>query len=1192
VDSHCTIQLPTLLSELSKHPNRLPQSWYAPLSIALASGSPQLVSSVLQALSDIYSTGSLPASDGNQNPILASISAALTGFPYPVYAQSTLQITRFSLGVINGESAPDSPIHGQPLLNYFQAIYRCALAGLNPAEVHAARTALSQAAQLLAQRFESPPTYDAGLSVMAYQLSRKIIFNCLNDDLFDVLDNSSTNSPLANVYESDVLLVLKFLCSGSLGRSESSEDSVALRAASISIELVATFVATDAEVMYTSIQYLRLIKTSVCSLILRHSRSTSFPVFRATLGLCHLLVMRYRDILKAEASVFFSSLFVRVLESPFPVQFKLAVIERFGRFTPSFLGEIFVNFDCDIDLRELNVFEQIISSIVNLAEIPEAVHCLARILKQLDEWSQNVQTAESPSTQRPSQIEQTRKLKALYSKAIDDFNADPEHNLKSLVESGLVKNEPKRIAEFLHTHRPLLSPRSVGILLGSPNDFFKQIMYEYVDYIDFRSQSLCEALYSFLSMFRLPPESQQISRIIEKFSESYYLGHPSEFPSASIVYDASFAAVVLHTDAWNPHVKNKMQKAQFVRLYQDLEEGDAMPVEFVESIYDYVVSHEIQLLGSVTMTEDFRSPEQKSQDSYKQSLEHIRDAQKRMRSSPGSEIRWVSPVRPDTIRPMFEAIWMPLNALASNILSDGGDEALVVSALAIITSSIAIAARFYLETESVVCMSSLSTFTRLQSWAPIEVQNLRAIRELLEMSKTFSSYFEPVWEKILFLFAQLHSLILAHKASMPGEQSISEVARINAEIIAEYVPQKSIDELFDRSSFFAPTAIIPFVTALCKVSNREFSQHPPGTFCLQKIIEVASANMGQERGWFTWRLIWKPVSRHLVEAGCFPQEGIARAALDSLRQLAAKFLGQRELHGFRYQRDFLKPFHLILRKSKSKAIRLHSLRCLNHTVRQSHAKMKSGWETVLSMLESAATITEVNRLALTFLIDVLERNLPALIDERLLPNAVKAVSKFVIIGRNIRESALYVLAGVFEEMMKLKVAESELKPVLAAIGSAMIDVDAVLINLKIARQSIRPQYWSVVTPWVQHVILNKPERWFKRCGESLLEWAILGSVDTHPEECLRLVMQSTTLLSLRILSVCARVLRAQLSQNPGAKEAATILAQGLISSLEAEDSQDEIEFMSGLVLDLAEILDARELLGLIPYQLRCLEFTS
>jgi hypothetical protein len=95
------------------------------------------------------------------------------------------------------------PIHGQQLLHFFQAIYRCALAGLNPAEAHAARTAFSQAAQLLAQRFESPPTYETGLSVIAYQLSRKIIFNCLNDDLFDVLDNLSANSPLANVYESE-----------------------------------------------------------------------------------------------------------------------------------------------------------------------------------------------------------------------------------------------------------------------------------------------------------------------------------------------------------------------------------------------------------------------------------------------------------------------------------------------------------------------------------------------------------------------------------------------------------------------------------------------------------------------------------------------------------------------------------------------------------------------------------------------------------------------------------------------------------------------------------------------------------------------------------------------------------------------------------------------------------------------------
>jgi hypothetical protein len=71
------------------------------------------------------------------------------------------------------------------------------------------------------------------------------------------------------------------------------------------------------------------------------------------------------------------------------------------------------------------------------------------------------------------------------------------------------------------------------------------------------------------------------------------------------------------------------------------------------------------------------------------------------------------------------------------------------------------------------------------------------------------------------------------------------------------------------------------------------------------------------------------------------------------------------------------------------------------------------------------------------------------------------------------------------------------------------------------------------------------------------------------------------LSSLRILSVAAQVLNTKLLESPGAKEAATILAQGLISSLEVEDSKEHIELMSGLVVNLAEILGTRELLALI-----------
>lgn len=1155
-----------------------PENWNLPLRVALKHGTAQHINSVLSALSDLYCHSELHFNLQESNiPFLVEVGNILSEFSKDISASCTLQITRFCLGVINGESSCDSPIHGQTILNYFQAIFACAIYGTNQTEKTGARTALTQAVQIIASRFEAPPIYDTEISLLAYQLSRRITFSCINNDLFDLLDNSASIPPPSNVYENDALLLLKALCNNSLAIAEGTEGNTQLKSALFSIELATAFLSVDKEVMFTSLRYLQLVKNLVCSLVLRHTHSSSFPVFRATLSLCHTLMMRYRDILKAEASVFFSSLFFRIIDTDAPKLFKNAVIDRIERFSPSFLAEIFVNFDCDIDLQEANIFEHLISSLIKSADNEiESLKCIATMLKQLNDWSRQ------HKTKTISPFDKTRKLKALYSKAIDAFNADPEHNLHMLIESGLVKEDPKSVAAFFHSHRTLLNPTGVGLILGNSKPFQKEIMHEYIDQIEFTSLSLVEALYKFLSMFRLPPESQQIDRIIEKFAHAFYLSHGDEFKSASIVYDAAFAIVILHTDAHNMQVKHKMEKNEFIKLYRGMDEGDALPTNYLETIYDYVVAHEITLLGSnqsMTMLEDFRSPTQKGVESYKQSLEHIHDAQKRMRSSVGSEIRWVCPVNPDTVRPMFETIWMPLNALSAKILSEGGSDEAISSALTILTSSIDISARFYMETESTFCMSSLCIFTRLQPWTPIHIQNIRAIRELLDMSTNFSSFYEPVWEKMLSLFAQLNYFMLAHNTSLPADHSLAEIAQKNAEIVSEFVPLADIDALFEASANFPSTAIVPFVTALCKVSNNEFGQRPPRTFCLQKIVEVTAFNM--ERARFVWTQIWKPISQHLIEAGCFPQEGIARSALDSLRQLAGKFLAREELQSFHYQRDFLKPFHSILRKSKSKAVRLHALRCLNHTVHAYHDQMKSGWEAVFNMLESAATIVEVNRLALTVLIDILEQHLQSIVDEHLMDGAIKAIAKFLIIGRCVGESAIYVIAGVFEKMMEIKFEENDIKPLFNVMVRTCDNPYNVSIILPIVKKSMDPKIWPIMTNSFLIPILNdKTSKWFNTAGLSIVEWAVPSCANSDPSTAVKLIITYIQSPNSKILSICATSLK-QLYELPEAAEAATLLARSLAKSFTESQTSQQNDLMEDLVVDLAPCLKSHEVKLLI-----------
>jgi hypothetical protein len=60
---------------------------------------------------------------------------------------------------------------------------------------------------------------------------------------------------------------------------------------------------------------------------------------------------------------------------------------------------------------------------------------------------------------------------------------------------------------------------------------------------------------------------------------------------------------------------------------------------------------------------------------------------------------------------MFEGVWMPLNAPASKILTRESPPEMVSNAAAILTVSIAIAARFFMETG----VSSFATFMRVRT---------------------------------------------------------------------------------------------------------------------------------------------------------------------------------------------------------------------------------------------------------------------------------------------------------------------------------------------------------------------------------------------------------------------------------------------------------------------------------------------
>ncbi|KAJ1983713.1 guanine nucleotide exchange protein for ADP-robosylation factor [Dimargaris cristalligena] len=168
----------------------------------------------------------------------------------------------------------------------------------------------------------------------------------------------------------------------------------------------------------------------------------------------------------------------------------------------------------------------------------------------------------------------------------------------------------------------------------------------------------------------------------------------------------------------------------------------------------------------------------------------------------------------------------------------------------------------------------------------------------------------------------------------------------------------AVDRIFSSSVKLSGTGIVEFVRALSIVSweeiqNSTFGGHThPRLYSLQKIVEISYYNMSRIR--MEWSNVWAILGDHFNQVGCHPNVQVGFFALDSLRQLSMKFLEKEELAHFKFQKDFLRPFHFILENSPDVSIKDMVLRCLQHIIRSRSDHVRSGWKTILSVLSTAA----------------------------------------------------------------------------------------------------------------------------------------------------------------------------------------------------------------------------------------------
>ncbi|KAK2748631.1 guanine nucleotide exchange protein for ADP-robosylation factor [Onygenales sp. PD_40] len=340
---------------------------------------------------------------------------------------------------------------------------------------------------------------------------------------------------------------------------------------------------------------------------------------------------------------------------------------------------------------------------------------------------------------------------------------------------------------------------------------------------------------------------------------------------------------------------------------------------------------------------------------------------------------------------MFNVTWMSFLSGISAHVQDTQNLETIRLCMEGIRLSIRISCQFDLETPRVAFVTVLAKFTNLGNLREMMAKNVEALKVLLDIAISEGNHLKSSWREILTCISQLDRFQLltdgvdegtlpdvsmarltppsstdpsrARKSVQvsrrPRPRSINGNAPFRAEVAMESRSTemiRGVDRIFTNTANLSNEAIVDFVRALSTVSWQEIQSSgqsdSPRTYSLQKVVEISYYNMTRVR--IEWSKIWEVLGEHFNQVGCHTNTAVVFFALDSLRQLSMRFMELGELPGFKFQKDFLKPFEHVMMNSTAVTVKDMVLRCLIQMIQARGDNIRSGWKTMFGVFTVAA----------------------------------------------------------------------------------------------------------------------------------------------------------------------------------------------------------------------------------------------
>ncbi|KAJ3034825.1 guanine nucleotide exchange protein for ADP-robosylation factor, partial [Rhizophlyctis rosea] len=339
------------------------------------------------------------------------------------------------------------------------------------------------------------------------------------------------------------------------------------------------------------------------------------------------------------------------------------------------------------------------------------------------------------------------------------------------------------------------------------------------------------------------------------------------------------------------------------------------------------------------------------------------------------------------VRGMFGVIWMSVLSGLSSPLQESEEFDTIVLALEGFKYAIHVSCLFEMELERKAFVSTLAKFTgftQVGNLGEMRGKNFEATKALLEVAVGSGDKLGESWREVVVCVSQLERLgglardpeamdqlrssrvsvdqrlgggrresVQALRGGKGGQGFLEEAAaEANSQVMT-----LTVDKIFTGSTRLGGNAIVHFVRALCEVSWEEIEstsdREHPRMYCLQRLVEISYYNMKRIR--VEWSAIWAILGEHFNHVGSHQNSNVAFFAIDKLRQLAMKFLELEELPNFKFQKDFLRPFEVVMGGGGvDLKVKDMVLACLQQVILAKGKGLRSGWKAMFGAFLKAA----------------------------------------------------------------------------------------------------------------------------------------------------------------------------------------------------------------------------------------------